>query len=103
MRGASSQVNSSMSEYYMTTDKTKLDIHLIHQFLSKESDWSQNIPMETVRTSIENSLNFGLFHEDKQIGFARVISDFSTIAYLGDVFIIGDFRGRGLSKRLMDA
>ena len=58
--------------------------------------------MERVKNSIDNSLNFGLFHKDKQIGFARVISDFSTIAYLGDIYILEDYRGKKLSKKLMD-
>lgn len=56
-----------------------------------------------MKTSINGSLNFGLYFEDKQIGFGRVISDYSTIAYLGDVFILKDFRGQGLSKWLMDS
>lgn len=55
-----------------------------------------------MRTSIKNSLNFGLFHNNKQIGFARIISDFSTIAYLGYIYILGNYRGQGLSKKLMD-
>lgn len=80
-------VEFSFDEYFITTDKNKMDIVAIHDFLSKYSGWSDNIPFDKVKTSIDNSLNFGLFHNDKQIGFARVISDFSTIAYLGDVYI----------------
>lgn len=90
-------------EFLITTDKTKLDLVAIHNFLSKDSGWSDNIPFEKVKTSIDNSLNFGLFHNSKQIGFARVISDFSTIAYLGDIYILDDYRGQGLSKKLMDS
>ena len=56
---------------------------------------------EKIKTSIENSLNFGLFQQGKQIGFARVISDFSTIAYLGDIYVLDEYRGQGLSKKLM--
>lgn len=88
--------------YIISTDINKLDIPLIHHFLSKESGWSQGIPYERVKISIENSLNFGLYHGEQQIGFARIISDFSTIAYLGDVFILTAYRGLGLSKWLMD-
>ena len=90
-------------EFLITTDITRLDIVAIHEFLSKHAGWCDNIPFDRVKTSIDNSLNFGLFHRDKQIGFARVISDYSTIAYLGDVYVLDNYRGQGLSKKLMDA
>jgi N-acetylglutamate synthase-like GNAT family acetyltransferase len=93
----------SFGEFLITTDKTKLDIVGIHDFLSKHSGWSDNIPFDRVKISIDNSLNFGLFHQHKQIGFARVISDFSTIAYLGDIYVLNNYRGQGLSKELMAA
>ncbi|MEO6177941.1 MAG: GNAT family N-acetyltransferase [Flavobacterium circumlabens] len=93
----------TFGEFLITTDKTKLDLVAIHDFLSKDSGWSDNIPFEKVKTSIDNSLNFGLFHNSKQIGFARVISDFSTIAYLGDIYVLDDYRGQGLSKKLMES
>lgn len=96
-------IEIKFDEFTITTDKSKLDLVAIHDFLSKHSGWSDNIPFERVKTSIDNSLNFGLFHKDKQIGFARVISDFSTIAYLGDIYVLDNYRGQGLSKRLMDA
>lgn len=89
-------------EFLISTDNDKLDISLIHKFLSNESGWSNGIPYEKVQKSIDNSLNFGLYIRQKQIGFARIISDFSTIAYLGDVFIQNEFRGLGLSKWLME-
>jgi N-acetylglutamate synthase-like GNAT family acetyltransferase len=89
-------------EYFITTDSNKMDIVAIHDFLSKYSGWSDNIPFEKVKNSIENSLNFGVFHKEKQIGFARVISDFSTIAYLGDIYVLEEYRGKGISKKLMD-
>ena len=88
--------------FFITTDKSKMDVIAIHNFLSKHSGWSKNIPIERVKTSVDNSLNFGLFHNDKQIGFARMISDFSTIAYLGDIYVLEEYRGRGLSKKLME-
>src|SRR4030081_3562728 len=88
-------------EFSISTDRDKLDLELIHGFLSKEAYWSQNIPLATVKRSIENSLNFGLYHGDRQIGYARVITDYATIAYLGDVFVIPAYRGKGLSKWLM--
>lgn len=96
------EINFSFGDYVITTYKNKLDLHAIHDFLSKESGWSNNIPFETLKTSIENSLNFGLFYKDRQIGFARVISDFATIAYLGDIYVLDEFRGKGLSKTLME-
>lgn len=89
-------------EYTITTDKSKMAIVAIHDFLSKYSGWSDNIPIDRVRISIDNSLNFGVFHNNKQIGFARIISDFSTIAYLGDIYVLDSYRGQGLSKKLMD-
>ena len=96
-------VEQTFGEYLITTDKEKLDIVAIHDFLSKHSGWSDNIPFDRVKTSIDNSLNFGLFHNGRQIGFARVISDMSTIAYLGDIYVLDEYRGKGLSKKLMDA
>ena len=88
--------------FCISTNKSRLDIPAIHNFLSNEAYWSQGIPFETVKKSIDHSLNFGLYHNEQQIGFARIISDFSTIAYLGDVYVLPEFRGRGLSKWLME-
>ncbi len=95
-------IETHFEEYFITTDQSKMDVVAIHDFLSKYSGWSNNIPFEKVKKSIENSLNFGLFHNGKQIGFARIISDFSTIAYLGDVYILENYRGQGLSNQLME-
>jgi N-acetylglutamate synthase-like GNAT family acetyltransferase len=96
-------IEITFDDFTITTDKSKMDIVAIHDFLSKYSGWSDNIPFDRVKTSIDNSLNFGLFHNDKQIGLARIISDFSTIAYLGDIYVLDNYRGQGLSKKLMDA
>ena len=90
-------------DYIISTDKDKLDRNLIHYFLSTESGWANGISYQTVNKSIENCLNFGVYHHGKLIGYAKVISDFSTIAYLGDVFILDNYRGLGLSKWLMDS
>lgn len=89
-------------QFLISTDKRKLDIDSIHEFLSTKAYWCLNIPKETVRKSIENSLCFGLYDGEKQVGFARVISDFATIAYLGDVYVLEQYRGHGLSKWLME-
>ena len=94
-------IESHKNDYTISTDKNKLDISTIHKFLANETDWSYGIPLDTLKTSIENSLNFGLYYKDQQIGYARIISDYSTIAYLGDVFVLKEFRGNGLSKWLI--
>jgi GNAT superfamily N-acetyltransferase len=90
-----------IDNYIIATDRAKLDVNYIHYFLSKESYWAKNIPIEIVKTSIEGSLCFGVYYQAKQIGFARVITDYATFGYLADVFIDKDFRGKGLSKELM--
>lgn len=88
-------------DYCISTDRSKLDVDAIHNFLSTQSYWCQNIPFEKVKKSVDNSLNFGLYYKDQQIGFARIVSDFSTMAYLGDVYVIPEHRGKGLSKWMM--
>ena len=88
-------------EYSISTDKGRLDVALIHGFLTM-SYWAAGVPMEVVKRSIEHSLAFGVFKEDQQVGFARIITDYATFPYLGDVFILEPFRGRGLSKWLME-
>ncbi|MFD0992409.1 GNAT family N-acetyltransferase [Tenacibaculum geojense] len=95
-------IENHRNDFTISTDKNKLDIKRIHQFLANETDWAYGIPIETLKTSIENSLNFGLYHQNKQIGFARVISDYATIAYLGDVYVLDEYRGKGLSKWLIE-
>ncbi len=87
--------------YLVSTDASKISVDVVHQYLSQESYWAQNIPYETVQQSIENSLCFGLYHQQTQIGFARLITDKTTFAYLADVFVIQSHRGKGLSKFLM--
>lgn len=87
-------------EYLISTDRDRLDIATIHGFLTT-SYWAAGVPIDVVKRSIEHSLNFGLFQDDRQVGFARVITDYATFAYLADVFIMEPFRGRGLSKWLM--
>ena len=86
--------------YYISTDKNRLDLAVIHAFLTR-SYWAAGIPIETVKKSLEHSLNFGVYREGEQVGFARVITDYATFAYIGDVFILEDYRGQGLSKWLM--
>jgi N-acetylglutamate synthase-like GNAT family acetyltransferase len=87
--------------FTISTDKEKLDIDVIHSFLNG-TYWAEGISKEIIRRSIEGSLCFGVFENDKQVGFARMITDKATFAYLADVFIIEEYRGRGLSKWLME-
>ena len=87
---------------YISTDKEKVDLRFVHQYLSEEAYWSKGIPFETLKRSVENSLNFSLFLDSKQVAYARVITDYATIAYLGDVFVSPPHRGRGFSKLLME-
>ena len=89
-------------KYCISTNKEKLDIDSVHEFLSTKAYWCLTIPKDKVQISIQNSLCFGVYQDEKQIGFARVISDFSTIAYLGDLYILEEYRGKGLSKWLME-
>ena len=89
-----------MGRFLISTDRSKLDIDVIHRFLAR-SYWAEGIPRETVMRSIENSLCFGVYDNARQIGFARVISDFATYAYVADVFILEPYRERGLGKELM--
>ena len=88
--------------FCISTNKEKLNIDAIHEFLSTKAYWCLNIPKTTVQTAIQHSLCFGVYQNEKQIGFARIISDFATIAYLGDVYIVEAYRGNGLSKWLME-
>lgn len=90
------------AQYAISTDRSRFDLDLIHSFLTS-SYWAEGIRREIVERSIENSLCFGIFDHDEQVGFARVITDRATFAYLGDAFIIESHRGRGLSKQLMRA
>lgn len=95
-------MNWQNGEFTISTDKNLLQIEAIHQFLSRDSYWATERTREQTATAIEHSLCFGVFADEKQIGFARVISDYATFAYLGDVYILEEFRGRGISKWLME-
>jgi GNAT superfamily N-acetyltransferase len=87
-------------EFEISTDPSRIDVAAVHRFLTA-SYWAQGVPLEIVRRSIHNSLCFGIYRDDELAGFARVISDRATFAYLADVFVIEMFRGRGLSKWMM--
>lgn len=88
-------------DYVISTDKERLDLVLIHDFLIT-SYWAAGIPFDVVKRAIAHSLPFGVYKGEQQIGLARVITDYSTFAYVADVFILEEYRGRGLSKWLME-
>ena len=89
------------NEFMISTDKSKLDIAVVHNYLCNESYWAKNITIDIVKKSIEKSFCFGLYHLNNQVGFARVITDHATFGYLADVFILENYRGKGLSKLMM--
>jgi GNAT superfamily N-acetyltransferase len=100
---------STRDNFFISTDKEKLDVKTIHAYLSQESYWAKNIPLSVVQRSIEHSYCFGVYMRNEnettfflQIGFARVITDQATFGYLADVFINEKYRGLGLSKWLME-
>lgn len=94
-------IEARRGEFEISTDPARVDIAVVHGFLTR-SYWAQGIPEATVRRSIANSLCFGLFHGSRQVGFARVVTDRATFAYLADVFVVEELRGRGLSKWMME-
>ena len=87
--------------YLINTDKSKLDYEVVHNFITN-SYWAKGISFQDLKKSIENSLCFGVFKKESQIGFARVITDYSRLAHLADVFILKEYRGLGLGKWLME-
>jgi GNAT superfamily N-acetyltransferase len=94
----SSWVNGTFT---VTCDPSKIDLAVVAEFLAS-SYWAKGIPMATVERALAHSLCFALLDGDRQVGFARVISDHATIAYLADVFVLPEYRGQGLSKWLME-
>ena len=91
-----------IEQYEIRTGFEKMNVASVHRFLSSESYWAKGIPYETIEISMKNSFCIGIFSEGQQIGFARLITDYATFAYLADVYILKDHRGKGLSKMMMD-
>jgi GNAT superfamily N-acetyltransferase len=90
--------------YTLSTDPAQLDIHMIHDYLSNQSYWAQGRSREVIERSVANSLCFGIYNTNsKQVGFARVVTDYATFAWLCDVFILESARGLGLAKWLVEA
>ena len=88
-------------EFEISTDPARIDLRMVHEFLTN-SYWARGIPLQTVQRSLENSICFGIYCGDRQVGFARVVTDRATFAYLADVFVLPRYRGRGLSKWMME-
>lgn len=89
-------------QYEIRTGFENMDVKAVRRFLSSESYWAKGIPFETVEKSLENSFCVGIFTENEQAGFARLVTDYATFAYLADVYVMKNHRGKGLSKLMMD-
>lgn len=88
-------------EYTLSTDPSLLDLDFIHRFLANESYWAKGISRDKVERFIDYSLNFGLYTPAEQVGYLRIITDYTTFAYISDVFVAAAYRGQGLGKLLM--
>lgn len=95
-------INIEYKGYLFTTDKSKMQVGAIHKWLSEKSYWVQGIPYDTVKGAFDNSYCIGVLKDGRQIGYARFITDYHTIAWLGDVYIEEEHRGQGLSKKMME-
>jgi len=93
-------VESVRGEYTVSTDRSRIDLRAVHAFLS-QSYWSPGVPEAVVRRAIAGAICFGIYHGSEQVGFARVITDQATYAYLSDVYVLESHRGRGLAKWMM--
>jgi GNAT superfamily N-acetyltransferase len=89
------------SNFQVSTDRTRLDVTMIHRFLSENSTWAVGITRDVVERSIENSLCFGGYLDGRQIAYARVITDYATTAHLADVFVLPEYRGNAYAKQLI--
>jgi GNAT superfamily N-acetyltransferase len=89
-------------DFVISTDRFRLQLDFIHDFLANTSYWAKGRSLEVVQRSIENSLNFGVFKGNEQVGFARVVTDYATFAWLADVFIVEKYRGQGLGVWLIE-
>lgn len=87
-------------DYLLTTDRTAIDVGAVHAFL-EQSYWTPGVPLEVVQRALAHSLNFGLLRDQQLVGFARVITDYATFAYVADVFVLPEFRGQGLGTWMM--
>ena len=102
VQGESEALELRLGSYLISTDKARLDFDLICDYFSEFSYWARGRPHELIIRSIENSLCFGLYDDGQQVGFARVVTDYATFAWLADVFVVPAHRGRSLGKWLME-
>ena len=89
-------------DFVISTDQDRIDVDAVHRFLCDDSYWAAAVPVDVVRRSIQNSLCFGVYLGDQQVGFARVITDYATFAYIADVYVVTEYRRQGLAKWLMN-
>jgi len=89
-------------DYVISDDPARVDLVTVHQWLSTDAYWSQGVPLDIVRRALANSIVFGIYHDETQVGFARVVSDRASFAWVADVYISPDQRGHGLGKWLME-
>lgn len=94
-------INIPFGEYIITTDKERLSAKAAHQWLSTESYWSKNIPLEVVKNAFDHSYVIGILHHGQQVGYGRMVTDYATFAWLADVYVLEEHRGKGLSKKMM--
>ena len=93
----------SLGAYLISTDPGRLDLDAIFAYLSGESYWAKGRPRDQIVRGIENSLSFGVYLDDSQVGFARIVTDYATFAWLADVYVLEAHRGHGLGKALVEA
>lgn len=92
----------AFGEHRITTDRAALDVNAVHRYLSEESYWAKGIPFEIVKRSYDHSFVIGALYGDAQVGYARLVTDYATFAYLADVYVLEAHRGFGLSKKMME-
>jgi GNAT superfamily N-acetyltransferase len=95
-------MDKAFGDYVISTNRDRLDLDVIHTFLAEQSYWARGVERDVVVRSIENSLAVGAYRRDEQVGFARVVTDYATFAWLADVFILPAERGTGLGKQLVE-
>lgn len=94
-------MNWMKEDYQVSADDALLQLDVIHENLTR-STWARGIDEETVANAVKHSLNFGLYHRGRQVGYARLITDYATFAYMADVFVIEEYRGKGLGRWLVE-
>ncbi|OJW83234.1 MAG: hypothetical protein BGO69_19180 [Bacteroidetes bacterium 46-16] len=92
----------SYNDYTITSDKALIPVEALHKWLSEESYWVKNIPFDVVKNSFEGSFTIGILKDEELVGYARLVTDYATLAILADVFVVEAHRGRGLSKKMME-